>query len=259
MATKPAKKKGSKKAAPAKKKTTKKKESPERATFREQLESSARYHLEKWNQKMGMSLKKVKQAEDSELIDELLTKFDDGEIALNDLAPKGGKKQKASDPDDDNIDELLEDELEGGDDDEDGEDSDDSGEEEDDIDALLDDELSDDDGEETEEEEAEEESGEDEYEDEDLGKSAIEDKLDQLISQNTKIADRLDKTSGLLTTALEILIGINATAVENFAFLRIYTKAALKINKVKEGVFDKIVKKSKAVAKKEIAGKKEDE
>lgn len=269
MAMKPAKKKGSgKKADPDKKKDAakkpgKKKESPERATFREQLEGSARYHLEKWNQKMGMSLKKVKQAEDSELIDELLTKFDEGEIALNDLAPKGGKggkskaKSKATDPDDDSIDDILDDEL--GDDDDEGEDdgsddSDDSGED-DDIDALLDDELGG-------EDDSEDESGEDDDEDggeeeeEDLGKSAIEDKLDQIINQNTKIANKIDKVTEFLSTSLDVLVAIDAAVKEGYAFLRVYAKAALKINKVKDTVYDKILKKAKAVAKK---GDKEDE
>jgi len=271
MAVKPAKKKGAAKKsaakkAPAKKRKAAKKESPERATFREEVEGSSRYHLEKWAQEVGEALKEVKQAEDSELVDKIMTAFDEGRIAMNDLAPKKGgkkspKKRQQEDPDDTEIDDLLDDELDGedGEEEEDDlldEDGDEDGEEggEDDIDDLLDEELGDDEGDG--EEGGEEPDEEPEIEEDDEGMSAIEDKLNDLISRTTKVADRLDKMSKQQTLAIQAVIQVSDTVKEAYAFAQVFGKTMLKVLKVKETVYGKIVRKAKLIAKK---GEQEDE
>lgn len=209
--------------------TRKAKESKEKATFRKQLEdSTSRYHLEKWTQEAGASLKTVKQAEDSELIDILLTAFDEGEVSLNDIAPKDGKAVKKrktraakEKPKDEEENEDVTDLLEDPEDQEDPED--------DDLDDLLSDGVENGDDEDEEEEEEEE------------PKSATADKLDHLISLTTKTAKRVDKMS-------QLMLDIHEQNKQTFELIRVFAKVVLQLNKVKDGVLAKMVKKAKSVS-----------
>lgn len=221
----------------------------EKDILKEQLNSTGPFILRDFCRQHGMDPDDAKTFPKTKLISFLMGKFKDEELTLNDLYPDkegGGKKSKAKskakeepedddsgddedgagddDLDDDDLDLELDDDEGGDDDDEGGDDGDGDGDDDDlDLEDEANDELDDD------------LDGDDDDGDSDDGPdiSIIEDKLDKVIDQNSKISKNLDllvqlalETSETVRQGLKVLFKLGKVKNPGKLLGQIKSKAA---------------------------------